>query len=154
KRFRNHAVKLEELRAEHVFGFVQEESLSTHFTHGKRLTTSLRSFFRFARYRGVITSDLAAAVPKVAGWSMSGIPRAIAADQTQKLLSSVDRRQSKGRRDYAILLLLARLGLRSGEIVRLELDDIDWNSGSLKVCGKGREARLPLPQEVGAAIAG
>jgi integrase/recombinase XerD len=152
KRFRNQAVKLENLRAEHVFGFVREESLSTHFTHGKRLTTSLRSFFRFARYREAITADLAAAVPKVAGWTMSGIPRAIAADQTRKLLSSVDRRQSKGRRDYAILLLLARLGLRSGEIARLELDDIDWNSGSLKVCGKGREARLPLPQEVGAAI--
>ena len=152
KRFGNRAVKLENIRAEDVFGFVQQESLSTHFSRGKRITTSLRSFFRFARYGGVITADLAAAVPKVAGWSMSGIPRAIAADQTHKLLSSIDRRQPKGRRNYAILLLLARLGLRSGEIVRLDLDDIDWNSGSLKVRGKGREARLPLPQDVGAAI--
>jgi site-specific recombinase XerD len=151
-RFGNQAIELENLRAEDVFGFVRQESLSTHFTHGKRITTSLRSFFRFARYRGLITRDLAAAVPKVAGWSMSGIPRAIAADQIQKLLSSIDRRHGKGRRNYAILLLLARLGLRSGEIVRLALDDIDWNTGSLKVYGKGREVRLPLPQDVGAAI--
>ena len=153
KRFGNRTVKLENLRAEDVFGFVRQESLSTHFTHGKRISASLRSFFRFARYEGAITADLAAAVPKVAGWSMSGIPRAIAADQIHKLLSSIDRSNGKGRRNYAILLLLARLGLRSGEIVRLDLDDIDWNSGSLKVRGKGREARLPLPQDVGEAIA-
>src|SRR5438876_178422 len=102
--------------------------------------------------RGAITADLAAAVPKVAGWSMTGIPRAITAEEIRKLLSSIDRRHAKGRRDYAILLLLARLGMRSGEIARLDLDDIDWNSGSLKVRGKGREARLPLPQDVGKAI--
>ena len=152
KRFGKQAVKLDGLRAEDVFRFVRQESLSTHFTNGKRITTSLRSFFQFARYRGVITADLAAAVPKVAGWSMTGIPRAIAPGEIRKLLSSIDRRHAKGRRDYAILLLLARLGMRSGEIARLDLDDIDWNSGSLKVRGKGREARLPLPQDVGAAI--
>lgn len=152
ERFGKQAVKLERLRAEDVFGFVRQESLSNHFTHGKRITTSLRSFFQFARYRGVITADLAAAVPKVAGWSMTGIPRAITAGETRKLLSSIDRSHAKGRRDYAILLLLARLGMRSGEIAGLDLDDIDWNSASLKVRGKGREARLPLPQDVGEAI--
>ena len=83
---------------------------------------------------------------------MSGIPRAIASDEIRKLLSSIDRSHAKGRRDYAILLLLARLGLRSGEITHLDLDDIDWNSGSLKVRGKGRDSRLPLPQDVGEAI--
>jgi integrase/recombinase XerD len=152
KRFGKQAVKLEKVRAEDVFRFVRQESQSTHFGRGKRITTSLRSFFKFARYRGAITADLAAAVPKVAGWSMSGIPRAIAEDEIRKLLSSIDRGHSKGRRDYAILLLLARLGLRSGEIVRLELDDIDWVSGSLRVLGKGRQARLPMPQDVGEAI--
>ncbi|PYS18345.1 MAG: integrase [Acidobacteria bacterium] len=152
KRFGKQAVKLESLRPQDVCEFVQQESLSKHFTYGKRITTSLRSFFRFARYRGVITADLAAAVPKVAGWSMTGIPKAIAAGEIGKLLSSIDRSHAKGRRDYAILLLLARLGMRSGEIARLDLDDIDWNSGSLKVRGKGREARLPLPQDVGKAI--
>lgn len=152
RRFGDQAIELGTLQAEDVFGFVQQESVSARFRRGKEITTSLRSFFRFARYSGLIPTDLAAAVPKVAGWSMSGIPRAIAADQTEKLLLSIDRHSGKGRRNYAILLLLARLGLRSGEIVRLNLDDIDWNNGSLKVCGKGREVRLPLPQDVGAAI--
>jgi site-specific recombinase XerD len=152
KRFGKQAVKLEGLRAEDVFGYVRQESRPTHFKHAKQITTSLRSFFQFARYRGVITADLSAAVPKVAGWSMTGIPRAITAGESRKLLRSIDRRHTKGRRDYAILLLLARLGMRSGEIARLDLDDIDWNSGSLKVRGKGREARLPLPQDVGEAI--
>ncbi len=153
KRFGRRAVKLERLRAADVYEFVRQESLSNPFTHGKRITTSLRSFFQFARYRGAITADLAAAVPKVAGWSMTGIPRAISAGEIRKLLSSIDRSHAKGRRDYAILLLLARLGMRSGEIACLDLEDIDWNSGSLKVRGKGREARLPLPQDVGEAIA-
>ena len=153
KRFGKRTVKLERMRAEDVFGFVRQEALSRHFTHAKSITTSLRSFFRFARYRGTITADLAAAVPKVAGWSMTGIPRAISTVEIRKLLSSIDRSHAKGRRDYAILLLLARLGMRSGEIASLDLEDIDWNSGSLKVRGKGREARLPLPQDVGKAIA-
>ena len=152
KRFGNRAVHLRDLRADDVFGFVRQEAQSTHFTRAKRITTSLRSFLNFARYRGDITVDLAAAVPKVASWSMSGIPRAIAPDEIRKLLSSIDQRHAKGRRDYAILLLLARLGLRSGEVAGLDLDDIDWNSGSLKVRGKGHQARLPLPQDVGEAI--
>jgi integrase/recombinase XerD len=152
KRFGKQKVKLESLQAEDVFGFVRQESLGTPFTYAKLIATSLRSFFQFARYCGSITADLAAAVPKVAGWSMSGIPRAIADNEIRKLLSSINRRHAKGRRDYAILLLLARLGLRSGEIAGLELEDIDWNSGSLTARGKGRETRLPLPRDVGEAI--
>jgi integrase/recombinase XerD len=97
---------------------------------------------------------LAAAVPVVANWSMSSIPRAIPADQVCQLLASIDRRTALGCRGYAILLLLARLGLRSGEVTFLELDDIDWNTGTLSVRGKsGRRGELPLPAEVGEAIA-
>ena len=118
------------------------------------MTTALRSFLRYARYRGEITLDLAAAVPVVANWSMTSIPRAIAPDQVRQLLASIDRRTAVGRRDYAILLLLARLGLRSGEVAFLELDDIDWNAGQLSVRGKsGQRNELPLPAEVGKAIA-
>ena len=85
---------------------------------------------------------------------MSSIPRAIAADQVRQLLASIDRHTAMGRRDYAILLLLARLGLRSGEVAFLELDDIDWNAGQLSVRGKsGQRSELPLPAEVGKAIA-
>jgi len=117
------------------------------------MTTALRSFFQYARMRGEITLDLAAAVPIVANWSMTSIPRAITAEQTQKLLASIDRKSSMGRRDYAILLVLARLGLRAGEVMSLELDDIDWNTGELTVRGKGRRSQLPLAPDVGKAIA-
>jgi len=85
---------------------------------------------------------------------MSSIPRAIPAEQVRQLLASIDRRTAMGCRDYAILLLLARLGLRSGEVASLELDNIDWNAGQLSVRGKsGQRSELPLPAEVGAAIA-
>jgi site-specific recombinase XerD len=119
----------------------------------KLLTSALRSFLHYARYRGEVTHDLAAAVPTVANWSMPSIPRAIPVDAVHRLLASINRRTATGRRDYAILLLLARLGLRAGEVVRLELNDIDWNVGSLEVQGKGgQHADLPLPADVGAAI--
>ena len=118
------------------------------------MTSALRSFLQYARYLGKIKLDLAAAVPAVANWSMSSIPRAIAADQVRELLASIDRRTAMGCRDYAVLLLLARLGLRSGEVAFLELDDIDWKTGKLGVRGKsGRRSHLPLPAEVGKAIA-
>lgn len=98
--------------------------------------------------------DLAAAVPIVANWSMPSIPRAIGSEQIRQLLASIDRRTAIGRRDYAIVLLLARLGLRSGEVAFLELDDIDWNSGQVSVRGKrGQRTVLPLPKDVGVAIA-
>jgi site-specific recombinase XerD len=85
---------------------------------------------------------------------MASIPRAIPAEAVHRLLASINQRTATGRRDYAILLVLARLGLRAGEVVRLELEDIDWNAGSLSVQGKGdQRCALPLPVEVGAAIA-
>jgi len=118
------------------------------------MTTALRSFFQFARLRGKITLDLTAAVPIVACWSMASIPRAIAPEQTRKLLASIDRKSAIGRRDYAILLMLARLGVRAGEVVPLELNDIDWSAGELTVRGRrGRRIRIPLPPDVGKAIA-
>ena len=117
-------------------------------------TSALRSFLQYARYRGKIKLDLAAAVPAVANWSMSSIPGAIPADQVRQLLASIDRGTPAGCRDYAILLLLARLGLRSGEVASLELDNIDWNVGQLSVRGKsGQRTELPLSAEVGEAIA-
>ncbi len=135
-------------------GFVQRQAPRLHPKRAKLLTSALRSFLRYVRYRGGAKLDLAAAVPVVANWSRSSIPRAIAADQVRQLLASIDRRTAMGRRDYAILLLLARLGLRAGEVAFLELDDIDWNVGQLSVRGKsGPRSDLPLPAEVGQAIA-
>ena len=118
------------------------------------MTCALRSFLRYGCFIGEVTLDLAAAVPVVANWSMPDIPRAIAADQVGKLLSSVDRSSGVGCRDYAVLLLLARLGIRASEVAMLELDDIDWHEGLLRVRGKGgRRTELPLPTDVGQAVA-
>jgi site-specific recombinase XerD len=153
-RFSGGPVTLSRLSARDVVGFVQRQVPQLHPKRAKLLTTALRSFLRYARYRGAATRDLAAAVPVVANWSMSSIPRAIAADQVRQVLASIDRRIAMGRRDYAILLLLARLGVRSGEVVQLELGDIDWTAGHLRVRGKrGQRSELPLPVDVGKAIA-
>ena len=153
-RFGDGPVTLSRLCAGDVVRFVQRQAPRLHLKRAKLLTSALRSFLRYARYRGEVTLDLAAAVPVVANWSMPSIPRAIGADQVRQLLASIDRRTAIGRRDYAIVLLLARLGLRSGEVAFLELDDIDWDAGQVSVRGKGgHRTALPLPAEVGAAIA-
>jgi len=137
-----------------VVRFVRRQAPRLRLKRAQLLTSALRSFLRYARYLGQVRCDLAAAVPTVANWSMPSIPRAIPADAVRRLLASINRRTAMGRRDYAILLLLARLGLRAGEVVRLELEDIDWNAGSITVQGKGgRRSALPLPADVGSAIA-
>jgi site-specific recombinase XerD len=147
-------VTLSRLRALDVVKFVQRQVPRLHRKRAKLMTTALRSFLRYARYCGDVTLDLAAAVPIVPNWSLTSIPRGITPDQVRQLLSSIDRSTAMGRRDYAILLLLARLGLRSGEIASLELDDIDWNVGQLTVHGKsGQRNELPLSAEIGRAIA-
>jgi site-specific recombinase XerD len=153
-RFGNGSATLSRLCAGDVVRFVQRQAPRLHQKRAKLLTTALRSFLRYARYHGDITSDLAAAVPCVANWSMTSIPRSIPADAVRQLLASIDRRTPAGRRDYAILLLLARLGLRASEVAFLELDDIDWAVGQVSVRGKGgQRAVLPLSAEVGEAIA-
>ena len=152
-RFGDRPVMLSRLNARDIMRFVQRQAAHLHLKRAKLLTCALRSFLRYARYRGEVTLDLAAAVPVVANWSMPSIPRAIEADQVRQLLASIDRCTAIGRRDYAILLLLARLGLRSGEVAFLELDDIAWDAGTVSVRGKGSQrTALPLPTDVGEAI--
>ena len=152
-RFGDGGVTLSRLCAGDVVGFVQRRAPGMNLKRAKLMTSALRSFLRYARYLGEVTLDLAAAVPIVANWSMTSIPRAICADQVRALLASIDRRTALGRRDYAVLLLLARLGLRAGEVAFLELDDIDWKTGRLVVRGKAAQRlELPLPAEVGKAI--
>jgi integrase/recombinase XerD len=153
-RFGKGRVRLSRLRAGDLGRFVQRQAARLHVKRAKQLTTALRSFLRYARYRGDIALDLAAAVPTVASWTMSSIPRAIPADAVRQVLAALNRRTAVGRRDYALLLLLARLGLRASEVVRLELDDIDWGAGQVSVRGKGGyRAALPLPADVGEAMA-
>lgn len=119
----------------------------------KLIVCGLRSLLRWLHLRGTTSTSLTAAVPAVAGWQLSGLPKALEPAQLRTLLASCDRRTRTGRRDYAILLLLSRLGLRAGEVARLGLDDIDWRHGEIVVVGKGNRAeQLPLPADVGAAI--
>jgi integrase len=119
----------------------------------KLIVTVTRSVLDWLHLTGVVEVPLAAAVPAVAGWRLAGLPQALSPTQLRALLASCDRRTSTGRRDYAIILLLARLGLRSGEVARLGLDDVDWHAGELRVVGKAnRGESLPLPADVGVAI--
>ncbi|MDM0117891.1 site-specific integrase [Variovorax sp. J22R133] len=153
-RFGAGVIMLSGLSAADVVRFVQHEVPRLHVKRAKLMTCALRSFLSYARFCGDVDVDLAAAVPVVPNWTMTSIPRAIAPKQVRQLLASIDRRTAVGRRDYAIVLLLARLGLRSGEVASLKLDDIDWNMGQLRVHGKsGHRNELPLPVDVGRAIA-
>jgi site-specific recombinase XerD len=118
------------------------------------LTTGLRSFFRFLYERGTISMDLAPSVLSVANWRLADLPKFLEPEQVERLLKACNRATPVGRRDYAVLLLLARLGLRAGEIVHMELDDLDWENGELMVRGKSiRQDRLPIPKDVGEALA-
>jgi len=147
-------VDLARLRGRDVIQFVLQQSTRLSPPRAKAATIALRSFLRYVRYCGGTLVDLAGAVPTVANWSMMAIPRAIAPDHLRAVLASCRRDTPVGRRDYAILMLLARLGLRSSEIVSLTLDSIDWEAGSIAVIGKaGHAAVLPLPAEVGEAVA-
>jgi integrase len=121
-----------------------------------QMLTGLRSFFRFARFRKLTAADLAVVVPAVPGWEISGPPKHLPTEAVQRVLASCERSTVRGKRDYAVLLMLARLGLRAGEIVALQLDDIDWVNGQLAVRSKKGDgwARLPLPIDVGRALAG
>jgi integrase/recombinase XerD len=146
---------LNALRAADVITFVQHQARSHQPGELKRMTTALRSFLRYAQLQGEVELGIVAAVPAVASWSVTpALPRAISAEHAYRALDACDRHTAIGRRDYAVLLLLARLGLRAGEVVAFLLDDVDWDAGRMRVRGKGgREAWLPLPTDVGEAIA-
>lgn len=153
-RFGAGPVDLTSLCAADVTGFVQRRAATLRSKRVQLMTTALRAFLRFARYRGELPTALAACVPAVASWSLSTVPRALPPGQVERVLAACNRQTAVGRRDYAILLLLARLGLRAGEIVALRLEDLDWQAGVLTVRGKGgRASQLPLPVAVGAALA-
>ena len=148
-------VDLSKLRAVDVLKFVRRAAGQLKSKRVLLMTTALRSFLRFARYRGDITLDLAACVPPVANWSLSTLPKSLPPAQVEQVLANVRQRSTAvGRRDHAILLLLARLGLRGGEVRNLVLEDIDWENSRITIRGKGdRVAHLPMPADVGMAIA-
>lgn len=152
--FGNGPLKLRVLRPNDVTTFIQRHAGD----HGPRCANHLvgatRSFLRYLHHKGLVPTDLSTAVPTVAAWRLSRLPRHLPAAQVRRVLNHCDQKTALGRRDYAILLLLARLGLRAGEVVRLRLEDIDWENARLTVCGKGgRWAQLPLPADAAKALA-
>ena len=137
-----------------VIEFVLRCARSKNCRSAQLMTTALRVFFRFLFLRGDITSNLVASVPTVADYKLSEIPKFLHPDEVERLLKSCDKNTSIGKRDYAIVFLLSRLGLRAGEIVAMRLDDIDWEAGVVNIHGKGaRHDQLPIPQDVGKALA-
>ncbi len=153
QRFGQEECRLDELCLQDINRFIVDRARHVRRSYAQSMVTALRSFLRFLQQHGTITVDIAAAVPTVANWRLSHLPKALAAAQVERLLMCCDQNTLTGQRDYAILLLLARLGLRAGEVVAMTLDDLDWEAGEFIVHGKGdRQERLPLPQEVGAAL--
>ena len=135
-----------------AFLFDRAKGRSSEFV--RLLATSLRSFLRFLHAQGEISRDLTDAVPTVRRWAHPDIPRKLTPEEVDRVLGAPDRSTATGRRDLAILLLLSRLGLRSCEVLALELGDIRWRTGEILIRGKGgRRDLLPLPQDVGAALA-
>jgi site-specific recombinase XerD len=147
--------ELSGVTAGEVTGAVLRESVVVSASSAQYFVTALRSFLRFCLIEGLVEADLSAAALAVTGRRRSSLPMGISKSDAAALLGCCDRRRALGRRDYAVMITLLRLGLRAGEAARLTLDDVDWRAGEIVVHGKGRrEDRLPLPADVGEAIAG
>ena len=144
---------LQRLSAADVSSFLARECPKRSVSGARDLVCALRSLLRYLYLAGLIEAPLQWAVPSVADLRDRALPRGLEPAAVRKLLASCDRRRLVGRRDFAILLLLARLGLRAGEVAAVGLDDVDWRAGLLLVSGKGnRQDVLPLPVDVGEAI--
>ena len=129
----------------------ESQRLSVSSTQAAAL--ALRSVLRFLQLEGLIDRDLAVAVPTVAKWRLASLVKALDLSFVARLLGGCDRGTPIGRRDFAIVMLLSRLGLRIGEVAGLRLEDLDWRAGELVISGKGsRQERLPLPVDVGEAV--
>jgi site-specific recombinase XerD len=145
---------LEGLTGGEVLAFVLAECQRRRRRSAQLMATSLRSLLRFLHVQGLTTRPLAQVVPAIPNWRLAGLPRALEPEQLAALLSSCDRATAVGSRNYAVLVLLARLGMRRCEVAALQLDDIDWRASEIIVRGKGmRVEALPLPSDVGQALA-
>lgn len=145
---------LAQLTRANVIRFVEQRAPTRSPSTARTMCGALRSFLRYLRSAGIVDDDLAASVPSVKSRKLSSLPTYLTNAQLAHVLGQIDRTTIAGRRDYAILLLLARLGLRANEVATLKLDDIDWSAGVFRITGKGGgRATMPMPPEVGAAIA-
>ena len=145
---------IKEWTAADVLTFVQRRSIYRPSVHMQQVCSGLRAFLRYLCFRGHIDFDLSKCVPRIAHWRLATLPKSLSAEQIERMLLGCRRDTGGGRRDYAVLLLLSRLGLRAEELRRLTLDDIHWQRGELTVRGKGRGPEpMPLPADVGEALA-
>jgi integrase/recombinase XerD len=153
ERFREKPLVVREVRSSDVSDFLLRHAPTMSPRRAQLVTAAFRSFFRFLFQDGELQVNLALSVPSVADRRLATIPKYLSPDQVERVLGTCNRQTATGRRDYAILLLLARLGLRAGEVVSLQLDDVDWRAGELLVRGKGLlHDRMPLPIDVGEAL--
>ena len=154
ERFGTNVILLEELVPEDITRFILRHAHTDSPCRAQLMVTALRSFLRFIYQQGQTATDLSMCVPTVANWDLSELPKFLKPEEVERLLQSCDKSSPIGQRDYAVLLLLARLGLRAGEVVHMVLEDIDWEAGELIIRGKSaRQDRLPLLQDVGEALA-
>jgi integrase/recombinase XerD len=145
---------LDGLAAADITRFVAGWARSRSHAYSKSMVSALRSLLRFLHVAGYIARPLDTAVPAVPGWQPVRKPHRVSGRETAAVLAACDRESARGRRDYAILMLLARLGLRAAEVAGIRLGDIDWRQGVLTVRGKGSVLdELPVPADVGAAMA-
>jgi site-specific recombinase XerD len=148
-------LSLNKLRVTDVTDFIVRGSSTGSPRRVQLNASALRSFLGFLTQEGKVTANLAASVPTVANWRLAELPQFLEPAQVEKLLRGCNQKTQTGRRDYAVLLVLARLGLRAGEVVHLTLENINWEAGEILIRGKSaREDRLPLPPDVGRALAG
>lgn len=152
-RFGTEDIALKGLSARDANQFILREVQRLSRSSARTVGTILRSFLRHLYQCGAVSADLAATIPSVVNWRQAGLPKSIPPEAVEAILAGCDRGTVAGRRDYAILLLLAQLGLRGGEVTALTLDDFDWSAGIVSVPGKGdRREPLPLPRDVGEAV--
>jgi site-specific recombinase XerD len=136
-----------------VTRYIERHARDQSAGSGKAMCWALRAFLRYLHLSGLNPFALAACVPSIRRWKFASLPTYLSVAQVQKVLDGCDRTTALGRRDYAVLLMLARLGLRAGEVVTLTLDDIDWRAGEMLLRAKGRQrVRMPMPPDVGAAV--
>ncbi len=152
QRFGKRSFQFSNIKAKDLIAFVRKEAVRRRNSI-KTVETASRSFMTYLLFTGLVNQDLSIAIPSAPNCRFTGIPRHLTAYQVSRVLASCNRQTRTGRRDYAILLLLARLGLRAGEVEALKFDDIDWITGTLTVHGKGGKARqMPLLHDVGKAM--
>ena len=136
-----------------VVRYVERHARDWSPKSGKVMCSSLRAFLRYLHHKGLNPVLLDGCVPSIREWKLANLPTYLSAEQVQNVLDGCDRASATGRRDYAILIMLAKLGLRAGEVATLTLDDIDWRSGEMRIHAKGQQrARMPIPPDVGAAV--